>query len=141
MTPFMVRAREAGVTIAYGTREERMNSWLPEVAPATGDVKVINVAQDRFFSTDLDQQLRAKGIETIIIVGWRISGSITFTSVGAMDRGYTVVIPTDTTASPSDYETAIGFYNVQNSGNRNLENEPSKDGAVTLTRTDLISFE
>jgi nicotinamidase-related amidase len=140
MTPFMTKVREAGATIVYGTRAPRMDSWMPEIAPQAGDLKVVNVAQDRFYGTDFDQQLKAKGIETIIIAGWRISGSITFTSVGAMDHGYTVVIPTDTTSSPSDYETAIGFYMVQNAGTRNPDNEPMAPNAVTLSRTDLISF-
>jgi nicotinamidase-related amidase len=141
MTPFMDRARKAGLTVAYGTREQNMTHWLKEVAPAANDIKIVNVAQDRFYNTDLDRQLKAKGITTIIMVGWKISGSVTYTSVGAMAREYTVVIPVDTTSAASDYETTIGFYNVQNSGNANLANEPLKKGAVTLTRTDLITFQ
>ena len=31
--------------------------WLPQVAPMPGDIKIINVAQDRFFNTDLDKAL------------------------------------------------------------------------------------
>ncbi len=78
----------------------------------------MNTAQDRFYNTDLDKLLKAKGITTMIMVGWKISGSVTYTSVGAMMRDYTVVIPVDTTAAATDYETAIGFYNVLNSGQR-----------------------
>jgi nicotinamidase-related amidase len=141
MTPFMERARKAGLTVAYGTREQNMAHWLPQVAPTASDIKIINVAQDRFYNTDLDKQLKAKGITTIIMVGWKISGSVTYTSVGAMARDYTVVIPVDTTSAATDYETTIGFYNVLNSGNANLPNEPLKKGAVTLTRTDLITFQ
>ena len=58
-----------------------------------------------------------------------------------MAREYTVVIPMDTTSAASEYETTIGFYNVLNSGNANLPNEPLKKGAVTLSRTDLITFQ
>ena len=141
VTPFMAQVRKAGLTVAYGTRAPRMNAWLPQVAPMPGDIKIINVAQDRFFNTDLDKALKAKGIKTIIIVGWRITGSVTYTSVGAMDHGYTVVIPMDTTAAPSDFETTIGFYNVLNSGTRNLANKPLMPEAVTLSRTDLISLQ
>ena len=141
MTPFMERVRKAGMVVAYGTRAPNMAHWLKEVAPAPADIKIINVAQDRFYNTDLDQQLKAKGITTIIMVGWKISGSVTYTSVGAMVRDYTVVIPMDTTSAASDYETTVGFYNVLNSGNANLPNEPLKKSAVTLTRTDLITFQ
>ena len=141
MTPFMERVRKAGMTVAYGTREQNQAHWLKEVAPTQADIRITNVAQDRFYNTNLDQQLKAKGITTLIMVGWKISGSVTYTSVGAMARDYTVVIPVDTTSAASDYETTIGFYNVQNSGNANLPNEPLKKGAVTLSRTDLITFQ
>jgi hypothetical protein len=58
-----------------------------------------------------------------------------------MIRDYTVVVPMDTTSAGSSYETTIGFYNVLNSGNANLANEPLKPKAVTLTRTDMIIFQ
>jgi isochorismate hydrolase len=141
MTPFMERVRRAGLTVAYGTREQNMSKWLKEVAPDPGDLKVINTAQDRFYNTDLDNALKAKGVTTLVMVGWKISGSVTYTSVGAMVRGYTVVIPVDTTSAASDYETTIGFYNVLNSANANLANEPLKPRAVTLSKTDMITLQ
>ena len=141
MTPFMAKVRQAGLTVAYGTRAQNMTKWLKEVAPAANDIKIINTAQDRFYGTDLDKALKAKGIKTLIMVGWKISGSVTYTSVGAMAHDYTVVIPMDTTSAGSDYETTIGFYNVLNSGNANLANQPLKPNAVTLTRTDMIAFQ
>ena len=84
---------------------------------------------------------RAASAASCNMVGWKISGSVTYTSVGAMARDYTVVIPIDTTSAGSVYETTIGFYNVLNSGNANLANEPLKPKAVTLTRTDMITFQ
>jgi isochorismate hydrolase len=141
VTPFMEKVRKAGLPVAYGTRAQNMTKWLKEVAPAANDIKVINTAQDRFYGTDLDKDLKAKGVKTLILVGWKISGSVQYTSVGAMAHGYTVVVPVDTTSAGSDYETTIGFYNVLNSGTANLTNQPLKANAVTLTRTDLISFQ
>ena len=141
VTPFMERVRKAGLTVAYGTRAQNQTKWLKEVAPLPGDIRITSTAQDRFFNTDLDKELKAKGIKTLILVGWKVSGSVTYTSVGAMARDYTVVIPVDTTAAATDYETTIGFYNVLNSGNANLRNEPLKPKAVTLSRTDMITFQ
>ena len=141
MIPFMQRVRKAGLVVAYGTRAQNMTHWLKEVAPIEGDIKIASTAQDRFYNTDLDKLLKSKGITTLIMAGWKISGSVTDTSVGAMIRDYTVVIPADTTAAATDYETAIGFYNVLNSGNANLTNEPLKPKSVTLSRTDLIAFQ
>ena len=141
VTPFMTRARKAGVVVAYGTREPNMSKWLPEVAPAPGDIKIVNSAQDRFYNTDLDKALKARGITTIIMVGWKVSGSVAYTSVGATLRDYTVVIPVDTTAATTDYEQNIGFYQILNQGNGNLTNQPLKPKAPTLTRTDMITFQ
>lgn len=141
VTPFLQRARKAGVTVAYGTRAQNMTMWLPEVAPAPGDIKVVNTAQDRFYGTDLDRELKAKGINTIVMVGWKVSGSVTYTSVGAMAHGYTVVVPMDTTAATTDYEQTIGFFNLLNSGTANLANQPLKAKSTTLSRTDLIAFQ
>ena len=76
-----------------------MGRSAPLVAPAEGDIKIVNTAQDGFYNTDLDKLLKAKGITTMIMVGWKISGSVTYTSVGAMIRDYTVVIPVDTIAA------------------------------------------
>jgi nicotinamidase-related amidase len=141
VTPFMAAARKAGVIVAYGTRERTMSNWLPEVAPAPGDIKIVNTTQDRFYNTDLDKELKAKGITTIIMVGWKVSGSVAYTSVGATVRDYTVVIPMDTTAATTDYETTIGFYQILNQGNANLTNVPLKPKSPTLSRTDLITFQ
>ncbi len=141
MTPFMARVRQANMTVAYGTREQNMSKWLPEVAPAPGDIKIVNTAQDRFYNTDLDKALKAKGITMIIMVGWKVSGSLAYSSVGATLRDYTVVIPVDTTAAATDYEQVIGFYQILNQGNGNLTNQPLKPKAPTLSRTDMITFQ
>src|SRR5215218_9001164 len=132
-TPFMERVRKAGLVVAYGTRAQNMTHWLPQVAPAEGDIKIVNTAQDRFYNTDLDKTLKAKGITTIIMVGWKVSGSLAYSSVGATLRDYTVVIPVDTTAASTDYEQVIGFYQILNQGNGNLTNVPLKPKAPTLS--------
>src|SRR5436853_6722369 len=141
MTPFMARVRKADLVVAYGTREENVSKWLLEVAPEPGDIKIVNTAQDRVYNTALDKALKPKGITTIIMVGWKVSGSLAYTSVGATLRDYTVVIPVDTTAATTDYEQTIGFYQILNQGNGNLTNVPLKPKAPTLSRTDMITFQ
>jgi nicotinamidase-related amidase len=136
----LARARKAGVAVAYGTRAANMSTWLPEVAPAPGDIRIENHAQDRFYNTDLDKALKAKGIATLILTGWKVSGSVTYTSVGATLRGYTVVVPVDTTLDATDYEIVIGKYQILNQNSSNAASEPLKIKASTLSRTDLITF-
>jgi nicotinamidase-related amidase len=136
----LAQARKAGVTIAYGTRAPTMSKWLPEVLPAPGDIKIESQAQDRFYKTDLDNLLKAKSITTLILAGWKISGSVTYTSVGATLRGYTVVVPVDASLDQTDYEIAIGQYQILHQHSSNAANEPLKAGASTLSRTDMIAF-
>ncbi|MGA6969074.1 MAG: isochorismatase family protein, partial [Xanthobacteraceae bacterium] len=45
------------------------------------------------------------GITTLVLTGWKISGSVTYASVGATLRGYTVVLPVDATSDATDYES------------------------------------
>ena len=136
----LARARKAGVTVAFGTRAPTMSKWLPDVLPAPGDIKIESQAQDRFYNTDLDKTLKAKGITTLILAGWKVSGSVTYTSVGATLRGYTVVVPVDASLDATDYEIAIGLYQILHQHSENAANEALKDKASTLSRTDLISF-
>jgi nicotinamidase-related amidase len=140
VVPLLKRARQAGVTVAYGTRAANKSTWLPEVAPHAGDIQIENQAQDRFYNTGLDQALKAKGITTLILTGWKISGSVTYTSVGATLRGYTVVVPVDATSDATDYEIVIGKHQILNQNSSNATNEPLKTKASTLSRTDLITF-
>ena len=136
----LARARQAGVTVAFGTRAPTMSKWLPEVLPAPGDIKIESQAQDRFYNTDLDKTLKAKGITTLILAGWKVSGSVTYTSVGATLRGYTVVVPVDASLDATDYEIAIGLFQILHQHSENAANEALKDRASTLSRTDLITF-
>lgn len=140
ISALLARVRKAGVTVAYGTRAHHKSHWLPEVAPTPGDIQIENQAQDRFYNTELDKLLKAKGITTLILTGWKVSGSVTYTSVGATLRGYTVVVPIDASLDATDYETAIGQFQILNQNSSNATNEPLKARASTLSRTDLITF-
>jgi nicotinamidase-related amidase len=104
-------------------------------------VTFVSYAQDRFFNTDLDKTLKAKGVTTLILTGWKISGSVLYTSVGATLRDYTVVIPMDASLGPNDYEEVIGLYQILNQNSANPTNQPLKEKTSTLSRTDLIRFQ
>jgi isochorismate hydrolase len=137
----LARARKAGMLVVYSTQDANMSKWMPEVKPESGDPLIPSKGQDRFFSTELDNVLKAKGITTVILTGWKVSGSILYTSVGATLRGYTVVVPSDTTSAPTEYEIPIGIYAILNQNAANPTNEPLKPKTTTLSRSDLITFQ
>ena len=133
-------ARAAGVYVLYSTPATRP-PILPEVAPEEGDPIIIGLGQDRFFDTPLDEMLRGRGIQRLVLVGWRENGSVLYTAVGANLRTYTVVVADDGTSAAQDYDIAIGRYQLLTQLNSNPNNEPLRKGAVTLSRTDLITFQ
>ena len=136
----LASARAAGVYVLYSTPATQP-PILPDVAPAQGDPVIVGLGQDRFFDTPLDELLRARGIQRLILVGWRENGSVLYTAVGANLRTYTVVVADDGTSAAQDYDVAIGRYQLLTQLNNNPNNEPLHKGAVTLSKTDLITFE
>ena len=141
LASLLAQARKAGVFVVYSTRAPTISKWLPESVPAPGDPMIVSYAQDRFYNTDLDKTLKAKGITTVILTGWKISGSVLYTSVGATLRDYTVVVPVDASLAATDYEDAIGLFQILTQNSANATNEPLKAKASTLSRTDMITFQ
>src|SRR4030095_1243503 len=137
----LAQARKADVLVVYSTRAATMSKWLPEGAPAPGDAMSDSYAQDRFYNSVLDKTLKAKGITTLILTGWKVSGSVLYTSVGATLRDYTVVVPVDASLAATDYEMAIGLFQILNQNSANATNDPLKPKASTLSRTDMITFQ
>ena len=140
VSALLASARAAGAAVIYSVPMTQP-PILPDVAPAEGDPLVIGLAQDRFFDTPLDEILRGRGIDTLVLVGWREDGSVLYTAVGGAIRTYTVVVADDGTSAAQDYDIAVGRYQLLTQLNANPNNEPLRKAAVTLSRTDLISFQ
>ncbi len=135
----LAEARKQGMLVAY-SRPGSNATILPDVAPEPADVVLSPLAQDKFYGSDLDAKLKARGVTHIILTGWRINGAVSYTSVGATLRGYTVVVPIDTSYGPKDWDVAIGRYQILTQLSGNPTNTPLKPNASTLSRSDLISL-
>jgi nicotinamidase-related amidase len=70
------------------------------VAPEPGDIIVRKVRVGAFSTTDLDAQLRERGVDTLILAGISTSGVVLSTVRDASDRDYRVVVLADATADP-----------------------------------------
>jgi hypothetical protein len=77
----------------------------------------------------------------LILIGWRENGSLLYTAVGAILRTYAVVVADDATSATQDYDVAIGRYQLLTQLSNDANNQPLKQGAVTLSKTDLITFQ
>jgi nicotinamidase-related amidase len=70
------------------------------VAPEPGDITVRKTRVGAFSTTDLDQQLRDRGITTLILAGISTSGVVLSTVRDAADRDYQVLVLADGCADP-----------------------------------------
>lgn len=71
----------------------------PLLSPQPGDFVISRQhGLSAFHGTELEPVLRASGVQTVILVGVSTNIAIPGTSLEAVNRGYTVVIPEDCTA-------------------------------------------
>jgi nicotinamidase-related amidase len=70
------------------------------VAPEPGDIIVRKTRVGAFSTTDLDRQLRDRGITTVILAGISTSGVVLSTVRDAADRDYQVLVLADACADP-----------------------------------------
>ena len=74
--------------------------WHPEFGPKPGDVVAFeHWGIGGFGYTDLDLQLRQRGIKRVIIAGMTATGCVEGTGRAAMDLGYSVILVRDATSS------------------------------------------
>jgi nicotinamidase-related amidase len=72
----------------------------PDIAPQPQDIVVRKTRVGAFSTTDLDSQLRARGIDTLILAGISTSGVILSTVRDAHDRDYRLLVLADACADP-----------------------------------------
>jgi nicotinamidase-related amidase len=73
----------------------RYSEIAAELAPGQGDVLVPKQRWNSFFQTNLELQLRARGIDTIIIAGGSTDVGIASTVYAARDLDYGIVVIRD----------------------------------------------
>jgi len=72
----------------------------PRMAPQDGDIVVRKSRVGAFSTTDLDEQLRAREVDTLILAGISTSGVVLSTVRDAYDRDYRVLVLADASADP-----------------------------------------
>ncbi|HEY7256869.1 MAG TPA: cysteine hydrolase [Solirubrobacterales bacterium] len=96
-------SRMAAAVAAAG---ERLDAASPltavhaRVAPHEGDIVVRKTRVGAFSTTDLADQLEARGIDTIVLAGISTSGVVLSTVRDAHDRDYRVLVLADASADP-----------------------------------------
>ena len=73
---------------------------VDELAPRDGDVVLYKNRYSGFYRTDLDDQLRARGVETLVVVGATTSVCVESTVRDATFRDYRCLVIEDCVAEP-----------------------------------------
>lgn len=130
-TRLVGRARTAGATIAYtrlvydptvGAMQDRHaikpRHWIPKgrrlepgswgaaivdaLAPLPQDVVVDKPGYSAFEGTDLESELRQRGVTTLVVCGVVTYACVLATAFAAFDKGFDVALARDATGSWSD---------------------------------------
>jgi nicotinamidase-related amidase len=89
---------------------------LPELGPDPRDaVAARNHGLTIFHETGLDELLRGAGIRTVVLTGVSVNIAITGAAIEAVNRGFTVVIPSDCVAGfPPAFASDALRYSLRN---------------------------
>ncbi|TRV79374.1 isochorismatase family protein [Streptomyces sp. 130] len=68
---------------------------VPEMGPAEGDIVVTKQQWGAFYGTDLDLQLRRRGVTQVVVAGIATSIGVESTARSAHEHGYHVTLATD----------------------------------------------
>ncbi len=85
------------------------DDFIPELGPKAGDHVVRKRQWGAFYGTDLDLQLRRRGIDTIILCGISTNYGVESTARDAYERGYNQIFVEDACSSRSAEDHAFPF--------------------------------
>jgi nicotinamidase-related amidase len=109
----LAAARKAGVTVIFSTDEHtpedlELKKWpphsmkgtkwaeiLPELGPDEGDLVLPKTTYSGFLSSDIEKQLKDRGIESVYMTGLHTDCCCRHTSGDLFQRGYDIVWITD----------------------------------------------
>jgi nicotinamidase-related amidase len=132
-------ARSAGLAIVYtipqapaarphetlARFEEKMPGWMDysgardgytfadELKPAAGDIIIEKPTASSFYRTDLEERLRAAGVDTLIVTGGATSGCVRATVVDAHARGFKINVVEDGVFDRGQITHAMNLFDMQ----------------------------
>jgi len=136
---FLDRVRAEGATVVFslGRAPQEVHTDLGR----RDNEPTVKSSANKFFRTDLEERLRGLRITHAVVLGTAANGAVLYTSFAACALGLTVVVPEDAISSRTVVATQIARWQLLNQpGFMNERNTALRPQAVTLSRTDLISF-
>ena len=128
-------ARAAGAMFWYSVSNDSDPAGIidPGFTPREGEY-FPKRGPDKFLGSNLEEKLKARGIQTVIVCGTSFQGVGVGTGSGAAQRGYKVIVPVDCLSSEDPYMEQYSSWHFYKGG----------PGAVvrnsTLTRSTMVKF-
>jgi nicotinamidase-related amidase len=105
------RGMQEDLLCAAGTWGAQLDDEL--LPPAPPDLRIIRHSYDGFAGTPLDEELRARGAETVVATGVVTNLCVQTTVQHAFALGYYIVVAEDGTAATSDTVQAVTLENFR----------------------------
>lgn len=90
-------------------RADDIGSCYYRIFPEPGDIEIQKVLYDSFHGTDFDAQLRARGVDTLVVCGLSTDCCVDSTARAAFHRDYDVFVVSDACAAyePGLHESSL----------------------------------
>lgn len=121
------------IIVMTHTRRMTPADFVPELKPIGGEI-VFGGEEDKFHNNKLAEDLKARGIDTILMTGTSANGGLLLTATGAALRGFKVIVPIDTMPAATAYQEQFAIWQIATEGVFTNEN------FSLLTRSDLVDF-
>jgi nicotinamidase-related amidase len=126
-------ARNAKMPIIYSViRSAQGKDIREEVKPQEGE-PILKGGVDKFYKTELEDILKQKSIETVIIVGTSAHGAVLHTATGAAAREFNVIVPVDGMSATDAFCEQYTAWHIANS--------PGTRRHATITRIDWVTIQ
>ncbi len=139
------KARAAGAPVVWVRHNaEDLVTGTPgwqivdELTPGDGEAIVDKTYSDSFADTDLSEQLRRRGVDTVVLCGAQTDACIRNTFYGGLYRGYSMTLVTDAHTTEDMRPWGAEFSPEQSISVLNMQAShtelPDARGAVTTTQ-------
>ena len=85
------------------------DGWELVGEPSPGDIVVDAAGVDGFYGGPLDQELRSRGVDTLVLCGFGAEAAVSSTRRSANDRGYECLTLTDASAP---FDAVLGRHDL-----------------------------
>lgn len=86
---------------------------VDEIAPEAGDILIRKPSASAFTNTPLEDELRSRGVDTLLVTGCVTSGCVRATVLGGLARGFKNTVVEDAVYDRGQVPHAIGLFDMQ----------------------------